>query len=385
MQSLLAIGARVCVLLLISALLASAGATSASAGVSHDQIVAATNAERAKAGQSALIRSARLDATAQDWAQAMSTSGNLVHSTAAWRATRVDAGWTGMAENIAAGYPGPVEVMNGWMNSPGHKDNILRSSYTHMGVGFVASGNYWVQLFASYPQRDTGQWPIMRPAHLTTVYELVSAADGALTPTPLSFERWTTVYNSRPPLVAPTQFVAYAWSPSIYAVTAWPGGESRWQWEHLTFAQWTHAGSPKASTSGWIAGSSIHKWGTGPELFLSGADGTIHKLTPAEWAATGTRPFENRSGRGYLKLSWNSAIVYSPDTSSLAGQPVDYASWAAAAFPAPRQQSRFPGDAFYRFGGSPDIFYTGPTVNRAVTFQEWSAAGRPVPELRLAG
>ncbi|MET3769669.1 hypothetical protein ABIB15_002373 [Marisediminicola sp. UYEF4] len=384
MQSLLAIGARVSALLLLSVLLVSAGATSASADINHDQIVAATNAERAKVGQPALARNSRLDAAAQEWAQTMSSSGNFVHSTTTWRSTRVDAGWTGMGENIAAGYPAAGAVMIGWMNSPGHRDNILRSSYTHMGVGFVARGNYWVQLFATYPRADAGPWPIMRPAHLSTIYELVSA-DGAVTPTALSFERWTTVYNSRTPLVAPTRFVKYAWSPSVYAVTQWPGGESSWQWEHLAFDQWRHAGFPNAVITGWIAGSSIYKWDTGSELFLSGADRTVRKLTPAEWAATGTRPFENRSGQGYLKLSWNPTIVYSPDTSSLQSQSVDYASWKAAAFPTPQQRSRFPGDAFYKFAGSPDIFYTGPTLDRAITFQEWSGAGWPVPELRPAG
>ena len=50
-------------------------------------------------------------------------------------------------ENIAQGYTTPQSVVNGWMNSSGHRANILNSSYTHIGVGYVASGRYWTQMF----------------------------------------------------------------------------------------------------------------------------------------------------------------------------------------------------------------------------------------------
>lgn len=51
------------------------------------------------------------------------------------------------AENIAKGQKTPQAVMNGWMNSSGHRANILNSSYKKIGVGYVASGNYWTQMF----------------------------------------------------------------------------------------------------------------------------------------------------------------------------------------------------------------------------------------------
>ena len=50
-------------------------------------------------------------------------------------------------ENIAKGYATPQAVVNGWMNSSGHRANILNASYTHIGVGYVAGGNYWTQMF----------------------------------------------------------------------------------------------------------------------------------------------------------------------------------------------------------------------------------------------
>ena len=52
-------------------------------------------------------------------------------------------------ENIAKGYSTPEAVVNGWMNSSGHRANILNSSFTHIGVGYVSGGNYWTQMFIS--------------------------------------------------------------------------------------------------------------------------------------------------------------------------------------------------------------------------------------------
>ena len=51
------------------------------------------------------------------------------------------------AENIARGQKTPQAVVNGWMNSSGHRANILNPSYIKIGVGYVAGGNYWTQMF----------------------------------------------------------------------------------------------------------------------------------------------------------------------------------------------------------------------------------------------
>lgn len=50
-------------------------------------------------------------------------------------------------ENIAYGQTTPQAVVNAWMNSSGHRANILNSSYKQIGVGYVANGHYWTQLF----------------------------------------------------------------------------------------------------------------------------------------------------------------------------------------------------------------------------------------------
>ena len=50
-------------------------------------------------------------------------------------------------ENIARGQATPQAVVNAWMNSSGHRANILNSSFTHIGVGYIANGKYWTQMF----------------------------------------------------------------------------------------------------------------------------------------------------------------------------------------------------------------------------------------------
>ena len=50
-------------------------------------------------------------------------------------------------ENIAYGQRTPQAVVNAWMNSSGHRANILNSSYTQIGVGYVSNGHYWTQMF----------------------------------------------------------------------------------------------------------------------------------------------------------------------------------------------------------------------------------------------
>ena len=50
-------------------------------------------------------------------------------------------------ENIARGQASPQAVVNAWMNSPGHRANILNPSFTRIGVGYVADGRYWTQMF----------------------------------------------------------------------------------------------------------------------------------------------------------------------------------------------------------------------------------------------
>lgn len=61
-------------------------------------------------------------------------------------------GWSRAGENIAAGY-GYTSVVQGWIDSPGHRANML-GDYTHIGIGYYSGSNcyrtYFVQNFAKY-------------------------------------------------------------------------------------------------------------------------------------------------------------------------------------------------------------------------------------------
>ncbi len=65
------------------------------------------------------------------------------------RLTAAGVAWSTAGENIAWGYSSPAAVMTGWMNSPGHRANILNTSYTHIGIGVHDSGAtiWWTQVF----------------------------------------------------------------------------------------------------------------------------------------------------------------------------------------------------------------------------------------------
>jgi uncharacterized protein YkwD len=60
-----------------------------------------------------------------------------------------DISYNSAGENIAQGQRSPEEVVQAWMNSEGHRANIMNGDYTHIGVGYNESGNYWTQMFIS--------------------------------------------------------------------------------------------------------------------------------------------------------------------------------------------------------------------------------------------
>ncbi len=73
------------------------------------------------------------------------------------RLTADGIGYTAAGENIAMGYQTVESVMQGWMNSPGHRANILRESFTHLGVGVHLDdgGPWWTQVFVVPTGQDT--------------------------------------------------------------------------------------------------------------------------------------------------------------------------------------------------------------------------------------
>jgi len=122
----------------------------------ESQVLRLTNDEREEKGCSRLRLDSRLRTAARRQSTDMARFGYMSHTGQdgsdpgqRMRAAGYDTsgGW---AENVARGYPTPSAVMTGWMNSPGHRANILNCSLHALGVGVVRSSGgryYWTQDF----------------------------------------------------------------------------------------------------------------------------------------------------------------------------------------------------------------------------------------------
>lgn len=116
------------------------------------RIVELVNEERAKAG----LHSVTLDTAASQaaYVRAKEIVKSFSHTRPDGRScftalTEAQVRYRLAGENIAWGQRTPEQVMEGWMNSPGHRANILRESFTHIGVGYYQENgvNYWTQMF----------------------------------------------------------------------------------------------------------------------------------------------------------------------------------------------------------------------------------------------
>lgn len=130
--------------------LTPAGLTRAAA-----EVVALTNAERASAGLPPLADDPFLAAAAQAHSADMVARAFYSHTSPdgsePWHRAAAAGSTRGtIGENIACGQRSPAEVVHGWMDSPGHRANILKPAFTHIGIGFAgggSAGTYWTQLF----------------------------------------------------------------------------------------------------------------------------------------------------------------------------------------------------------------------------------------------
>ena len=126
--------------------------TTPSAAQQRAAVVTATNTERRKAGCSALTVDPRLASGAQGHAADMAKNNYFSHTSRNGtsfgdRIRATGARFRTAGENIAKGQPTAAAVVKAWMNSAGHRRNILNCGFTRIGVGFDARGNYWVQDF----------------------------------------------------------------------------------------------------------------------------------------------------------------------------------------------------------------------------------------------
>lgn len=117
-----------------------------------DQVVKLVNKERKKAGLTELKVIKKITNAANVRAKEIVTSFSHTRPNGSKFSTALTengAKFNGAGENIAWGQKTPEEVMKGWMNSKGHRDNILNKRYTSIGVGYYTKEGrtYWTQLF----------------------------------------------------------------------------------------------------------------------------------------------------------------------------------------------------------------------------------------------
>jgi uncharacterized protein YkwD len=116
-----------------------------------EQVISLVNDERTQAGCKPLTEESHLTKAAQDYSDDMSARNFFAHTNpegVTFDQRIKNAGYSKPgAENIAKGQTSASQVMTAWMNSEGHRANILNCSLTKIGVGVTTKGWYWVQDF----------------------------------------------------------------------------------------------------------------------------------------------------------------------------------------------------------------------------------------------
>ena len=121
-------------------------------GTYAEQVVALTNEARLENGLEPLAISTSLMESAQFKTDDMVATGVFSHDSPNYGGfqnifARFNIAYSTIGENIALGQRSPEEVVDAWMNSEGHRRNILNSKFTHIGVGYSSKGHYWTQHF----------------------------------------------------------------------------------------------------------------------------------------------------------------------------------------------------------------------------------------------
>ncbi|RWZ58771.1 hypothetical protein EQV77_07345 [Halobacillus fulvus] len=121
-------------------------------GSFKDEVVRLTNDAREKNGLEPLEVSPDVTEVAQEKSEDMSENRYFSHTSPTYGSPfqmlkQFGVDYRTAAENIAAGQQTPEQVVNGWLNSSGHRKNIMNGNMTHIGVGFAEDGQYWTQMF----------------------------------------------------------------------------------------------------------------------------------------------------------------------------------------------------------------------------------------------
>lgn len=118
----------------------------------EQEVIRLVNKERAEVGLPALKYDWELARVAKYKSRDMNNVGYFSHNSPTYGSPFTmmkDFGisYKSAGENIARGQASAEEVVNAWMNSPGHRENILNEDFTHIGVGYVDDGRHWTQMF----------------------------------------------------------------------------------------------------------------------------------------------------------------------------------------------------------------------------------------------
>ncbi|MFL8939098.1 SafA/ExsA family spore coat assembly protein [Rossellomorea oryzaecorticis] len=121
------------------------------------QVIDLTNQERQKAGLAPLQLDWQLSRVARYKSRDMRDTGYFAHRSPQYGSPfdmmkNFNVQYSSAGENIAVGQTSPEQVVREWMNSPGHRKNILNGTYTYIGVGYAKGGSYgtyWTQMFIS--------------------------------------------------------------------------------------------------------------------------------------------------------------------------------------------------------------------------------------------
>lgn len=135
---------------------ARTAAKTGTASAAEDQVVTLTNQARAKKGCRPLTHDPKLRAAAERHSADMAAHDYFDHDSKDGRTPGDRISTAGFApvstwgENIAMGQPTAASVVRAWLDSPGHRANIMNCSFTHIGVGQSTKGPYWTQDFAAH-------------------------------------------------------------------------------------------------------------------------------------------------------------------------------------------------------------------------------------------
>lgn len=113
-----------------------------------DEVIRLCNKEREAAGLAPLEKSDSLTGSAAVRVGELSAKFSHTRPDGSDCFSAITEEGSTFGENIAHGYRTPQQAMEGWLASPGHKENILNPGFTKIGVGYNKDGNYWVQVFA---------------------------------------------------------------------------------------------------------------------------------------------------------------------------------------------------------------------------------------------